>query len=69
MLYYLLFVLLLIASGFSYHIVKSNALIPYAEEEEKISIKEDSIHTRRSTFFYNPMRRFPTDDGGFGFGK
>jgi hypothetical protein len=49
-------------------VVKSNILISYPEEE-KVSLREGSTHSRNNSFFYNPMRRFPTGDDGFGFGK
>jgi hypothetical protein len=66
--YYLLFIIYFFLSIFSYWVVRSNILISYPEEE-KVSLREGSTHSRNSSFFYNPIRRFPTGDDGFGFGK
>lgn len=62
------FLILVLFSVFAMKLVQSNSLISYPETE-KISLRSDSVHKGRPSFFYNPAIRFPTDDGGFGFGK
>lgn len=62
------FLILVLFSFFAVKLVLSNSLISYPENE-KISLRSDSVHRGRPSFFYNPAIRFPTDDGGFGFGK
>lgn len=66
--FYTLTIILIFFTFFAYKIVASNALIAYPEQE-RISLRQESVHQKRPSFFYNPAIRFPTDDGGFGFGK
>jgi hypothetical protein len=66
--YYFLFVIFFFLSILSIWAVRTNYLIPYPEET-KVSLREGSTHSRNNSFFYNPLRRFPTGDDGFGFGK
>jgi hypothetical protein len=66
--YYLLFLFNIFLTLLSYLVVTTNLLISYPEDT-KVSLREGSAHSRNSSFFYNPMRRFPTGDDGFGFGK
>jgi hypothetical protein len=66
---YIYVVILLILSIFGTWLVMSNNLIPYADDEEKISIKEDSIRQRNSSFFYASGRSRGPGGGGFFDGK
>lgn len=67
-LVYGLFIILLFLTVFAVILVNSNALIPYADDS-KISLREDSVRYRRSTYFYSPDRTRTPSGGGFGFGK
>lgn len=58
---------LAVSSALSMYLVSSNSLISYADDE-KVNIREDSIRSRGTTFFYSTSRRTPSG-GGFGFGK
>lgn len=60
-------VLLLIVTAYYTYACATNAIIEYAEEG-KISLKEESVRTGRTTFFYDTRRRSPSG-GGWGFGK
>jgi hypothetical protein len=68
MFYYISFIILLILSGFGFWAVHTKLLIPYPEEE-RVSLREGSTHSRPGIFFYHPSRRFPSGGDGFGFGK